>query len=214
MLKFLQLGFIILLLLFIAALSVPSLLLTINARNKIYNNPAYIPKNHVGLVLGTTNKTRSGAENLYFKYRVKAAVELYRAHKINIILVSGDNSSRYYNETANLYRALVKAGVAHQDIVMDFAGFRTLDSIVRAKKVFGLQRFTIISQEFHNKRALYLAKHNGIDAIAYNAKQPSQHCFMQMRELLARIKLMLDLMIGIDPKFLGQPIDIPRQSTP
>lgn len=197
-----------------AVLFLPSLLVELNARGRIYQNLAATPFNHVGLLLGTASKTVGGKENLYFKYRVAAALKLYRAGKIKVILVSGDNSSRYYNETQALYQALIKNGVAHADIVMDFAGFRTLDSVVRARKVFGVSKLTIISQPFHNKRALYLARFNGMDAVAYNAQQPpAGYSFKTtVRELLARVKLFYDLLLKVEPRFLGEQIPIPPAS--
>ena len=88
-------------------------------------------------------------------------MELFQAGKISRILVSGDNRRMNYNEPVEMRKALIAHGIPDSVIVMDFAGIRTLDSVIRAKKVFGQDRFTIISQRFHNERALYIAGRNG-----------------------------------------------------
>ncbi len=135
---------------------------------------------------------------------------MFHAGKIDYILVSGDNSRQSYDEPTDFKNALIKGGVPSHKIYLDYAGFRTLDSIVRAKKVFGLNKFTIISQEFHNQRALYLAQHHNIDAVAYNAKEVlGQSGFkVKLREYLARTKMFIDLLIQTQPKYLGQKIRI------
>ncbi len=169
-----------------------------------------IPQNEVGIVLGTAKKIAGGSPNLFYTYRIEATVALFKAKKIKFILVSGDNGTRYYNEPATIKSDLINAGIPADKIFLDFAGFRTLDSIVRAKEVFGLQSVTIISQEFHNQRAIYLAEKKGLKAIGFNAKDISGNSGLKVhiREYLARVKVFIDLTFNTKPKFYGEHIEI------
>lgn len=177
---------------------------------QIYNEVITIPQNKVGLLLGTSPKLKNGNNNLYFDYRILAAVELYKAGKIKYILISGDNRREEYNEPEEMKKALMQKGVPEKSIYLDYAGFRTLDSVVRAKEVFGQNQLTIISQRFHNERAIYLAEKNGINAIGYNAKDVNAYAGLKtnIRELLARVKMFIDLAIDKQPHFLGEKIII------
>ena len=180
-------------------------------KTSLYSNLKQVPANKVGLVLGTSICLRDGRPNLYFKYRIQAAYALYKAGKIKYILVSGDNGFESYNEPREMHNALVKLGVPSEAIVLDYAGFRTLDSVVRCKKVFGQQNVTIISQPFHNKRALYIASNYGMKAIGFNARDVNLYTGFktQLREKLARVKVFIDLyLINKQPKFLGDKIEI------
>lgn len=169
-----------------------------------------IPRNDVGLLLGTSPKLKNGNNNLYFDYRILAATVLYKSGKIKYILISGDNRKKDYNEPEEMKNALIQKGVPESAIYLDYAGFRTLDSVVRAKEVFGQSRLTIISQRFHNERAIYLAEQNGIDAIGYNAKDVNAYAGLKTnaRELLARVKMFIDLAVDKQPHFLGKKIII------
>ncbi len=122
-------------------------------------------------MLGTVKLLASGRVNLFYLYRINAAVKLYKSGKINFILVSGDNGNKGYDEPTDFKKDLIKRGIPADKIFLDYAGFRTLDSVIRAKEIFGIKLVTIISQKFHNERAIYLAEQNGINAIAYNAKR-------------------------------------------
>ena len=181
-----------------------------NAEEKLFNTTETIPKNKVGLLLGTVKYLSNGRVNLYYQFRLNAAVELYKAKKIDFILVSGDNGSEGYDEPTDFKNDLIKAGIPEDKIYLDYAGFRTLDSVVRIKEIFGQTSVTIISQQFHNERALYLANHFEIDAIGYNAKGVSgkKAIKVQLREYLARVKVFIDILFNIKPKFLGEPIEI------
>lgn len=177
----------------------------------VFDDVEKIPQNKVGLILGTSKKIQNGQLNLYFKYRIKAAAELYHAGKVQYLLVSGDNSLKEYNEPMDMRKALIAQGIPDSVIVLDYAGFRTLDSVVRSQKVFGQKKITIISQAFHNKRALYIARKKGIEAIAYNAQDVSftSGLKVQIREKMARVKVLLDLyLLNTQPKFLGDKIAI------
>ncbi|PID52483.1 MAG: protein SanA [Candidatus Moraniibacteriota bacterium] len=176
-----------------------------------YDDFSHIPHNRVGVLLGTAPRIADGRNNLFFTYRIDAAVALYEKKKIDFILISGDNHTREYNESKAMQDALLKRGVSKEKIILDYAGFRTLDSIVRAQKVFGQNAFTVISQPFHNKRAMVIAHHNNIDAICANAKDVpiSQSPRVRIREAFARVKVLLDIYIlKTDPKFLGEEIVI------
>lgn len=181
-----------------------------NASNKTYSDSKIIDKNKVGLVLGTSKLLRNERVNLYFKYRIKATVELYKNKKIDFILVSGDNGNKNYDEPSDFKNELIKNGIPENKIFLDYAGFRTLDSVIRAKEIFGQNKITIISQEFHNKRAIYLADKNGINAIGFNATDVSGRygIKVQLREYFARTKVFLDILFRIKPKFLGKKIKI------
>ncbi|WP_422081708.1 SanA/YdcF family protein [Ulvibacterium sp.] len=181
-----------------------------SAEEKTFSSVDRIPKNRVGLVLGTSKKLVGGQENPYYTFRVQATVRLFKAGKIDYILVSGDNATIYYNEPSTIKRDLVKKGVPQEKIFLDYAGFRTLDSMVRAKVVFGLDSVTVISQKFHNERAIYLAEKKGLAAIGYNARDiAGQQGFkVQLREYFARVKVFLDLLFNTQPKFYGEPVEI------
>jgi SanA protein len=176
-----------------------------------YSSLSEIPTNKVALLLGA-NKTIQGYPNLYFTYRIQATLQLYLAGKVQYIIVSGDNHTHEYNEPEDMKQALLAGGVPESAIIMDFAGFRTLDSVVRCKEIFGQDKVTIISQPFHNYRAIYIAQHFGIEAIGFNAKDVPQQMGIKtkLREVFARVKVFLDLYIlQTSPKFLGEKISIP-----
>jgi len=180
------------------------------ALNKIYSSVDGIPHNKVGLLLGTSKKARSGNVNLYYKYRIQAAVRLFKAGKVDYILVSGDNSTRYYDEPTTIKKDLITAGIPAERIYLDYAGFRTLDSVVRSKEIFGQSNITVISQQFHNERAIYIAERKGIKAVGFNAQDVNVNYGFKtkIRERFARVKMMMDLMVGKKPKFLGEKIVI------
>lgn len=184
--------------------------ITYKAKNYVFDDINTIKNNKVGLVLGAGKHTSHGNINLYYKYRLEAAVLLFKSGKIEFILVSGDNSRKDYDEPSDFKNDLIKCGIPANKIVLDYAGFRTLDSVVRAKKIFGVSEVTIISQKFHNERALYLAKHFDINAIAFNAKDINGRFGWKtnLREYLARTKAAVDILFRVSPKFLGEKIDI------
>lgn len=184
--------------------------ITKTVEDKVYTTVTEIPKNNVGLVLGTSKKLTNGNPNLYYSYRIRATLDLYNANKINFVLVSGDNGSKYYNEPETFKKDLVAGGIPAEKIFLDYAGFRTLDSMVRAKEIFGLTNVTIISQKFHNERAIYLAEKKGLNAIGFNAKDVSGRngLKVQLREYLARVKVFIDLLLQTEPKFYGNHIEI------
>ena len=124
------------------------------------------------MVLGTSKYVTKGKTNKYYDYRLEASKRLIDQDKVDYLLLSGDNRTIQYNEPRTMFLDLRKMGVSESVMFKDFAGFRTLDSVVRANKVFQVPSFTIISQKFHCERALLIAKHYDIDAICFTAKQP------------------------------------------
>ena len=181
-----------------------------SAESKVFSETAKIEKNKVGLVLGTAKNLKNGRLNLYFKYRIEATVKLYKAGKIEYVLVSGDNGNTEYDEPTDFKEALIKRGIPAEKIYLDYAGFRTLDSVVRAKEIFGQEKITIISQQFHNERVIFLAEKKGINAVGFNAQDVSGRYGLKvrLREYLARTKVFIDILLGVQPKFLGDKIEI------
>ncbi len=177
---------------------------------QLYADIAKIPKNKVGLLLGTAKYNDRGRNivNLYYQHRIEAAVALYMAGKIDYIIVSGDNGTMYYNEPLLMKNDLMARGVPEGRIVMDNAGFRTLDSILRCKLIFGQQTFTIISQKFHNERAVYIANSKQLDVVAFNAEDGDMFWAAAVRERLARVKMLLDLLVNKQAKYYGAQIEI------
>ena len=180
------------------------------ARDKTYTSLSNIPYNRVGVVLGTSKSLVSGAPNPYFTYRMDAAASLYHAGKIDRIVISGDNREKYYNEPLDMKKALIAQGVNPEHLYIDAAGLRTLDSIVRMKEIFGQSQFTVISQKFHNERAILLGNVYDLDVIGFNAQDVTlaKGLKVQLREKLARVKVFLDIIFNKQPKHLGEPIQI------
>lgn len=185
-------------------------------RGSIVENMASLGVYDVGVVLGTSPYTRSGNPNLLFSHRMRAAADLYASGRVRHLLVSGANPDQTYNEPRKMYQSLRRLGVPDSAITFDFAGFRTLDSIVRARRIFGLTRLVVISQRYHDYRALFIARHYGIDAVAYirpdeDRRQPLR---TEAREYLARVKALIDLfLLSTRPRFLGpsRAIEIPSR---
>ncbi|MEA1985867.1 MAG: ElyC/SanA/YdcF family protein [Candidatus Marinimicrobia bacterium] len=200
---------IILFFIFLIIITIINVVIIQSSQSYLYDDVRTIPKSKVGLVLGTSKYFMTGDKNPYFKKRIISAVKLYQYGKIKYIILSGDNSEKYYNEPETMRRELIKFGIPKDVIYLDYAGFRTWDSILRCNLIFGQEDFTIISQEFHNTRAVYIARKNGISAIAYNANiSESRSLRVRVREVFARVKVFLDLIIHKEPKYLGDEITI------
>jgi SanA protein len=179
--------------------------------NYIHENISKVKPIKVGLLLGTSKNLKSGKGNAYFSNRIDAAYTLFKHHKICYLIISGDHSKKNYNEPLDMKIELIKKGFPEDRIYLDYAGFRTYDSVIRAKEIFGQDSLLIISQEFHNQRAVYIARKNGIIAYGYNAKDVSVYSGVKtkIREFFARDKVFLDTWFGIKPKFMGKKISIP-----
>ena len=168
-----------------------------NTRNQIYFNVDELPANDVGLVLGTSKYVRTGKENLFFRFRMEATARLWQEGKVKHLILSGNNDSEYYNEPVDMQRALVKLGVPASVMTLDYAGYRTFDSVVRCKEVFGQEKITIISQNSHIARAIYIGNHEGMEAIAFAAQDvPDGYSLRTLiREYLARPYALLDVYV-------------------
>lgn len=179
--------------------------------DKLYDDVNSIPYNDVGMVLGTNPNTKYGKNNPYFYNRVDAVEKLYKAGKIKFVLISGDNKTKNYSEPDVMRKILIERGVPAEVIYIDYAGFRTLDSVIRAKSIFGQTKMTVISQKFHNERSIVLGEWQGMDLIGFNAKdvevKRSKYKVIA-REGFARVKLYLDMLVGKEPHFGGNPITI------
>jgi SanA protein len=165
----------------------------------------------IALVLGTSRSVNGINENPFFSERMRAAASLYHSGRVKHILVSGDNSNKEYNEPRDMRAKLIQLGVPADAITMDFAGRRTLDSVIRCKEIFQQKKVIIVSQEFHNYRALFIARHEGLDAVGYNAYYPKDVSYrILFREYFARPKAVLDLyFLNTRPKIMGKKVDIP-----
>lgn len=176
----------------------------------VYRDIHQVPSAGFAIVLGTSNKISTGARNNYFYYRIDAAADLYFSGKVKKVLLSGDNGQKYYNEPIEMKEALMDRGVPKKDIILDYAGFRTLDTMVRAGEVFGVDSAIVVTQEFHLPRALYLGSKQGMVVYGYAAKSPSGHyrnTRMSIREWLARVSAFLDVQVlHTRPRYLGSAI--------
>ena len=180
---------------------------------RVFNSESIdaLPRRRAAVVLGCAKTLSNGLGNLYFTYRIRAAAKLYKAGKVDCLIVSGDNHVKGYDEPSDMKESLAKAGVPADRIVCDYAGFRTLDTVVRAKKVFGLDSFIIVSQPDHVRRAVFTARGFGCDAYGYAAKDVNGRYSIKttIREQLAKIAAVADVVLRRSPKFLG-----PRETLP
>ncbi|WP_017347024.1 outer membrane permeability protein SanA [Pantoea sp. A4] len=210
MLKRLSVGLLIIILLMVATALGLDRWISWKTAPFIYENVTELPHRQVGVVLGTAKYYRTGVINQYYLYRIQGALNAYNSGKVNYLLLSGDNAQQSYNEPVTMRRDLIKAGVDPADIVLDYAGFRTLDSIVRTRKVFDTNDFIIITQRFHCERALFIAQHLGIQAQCYAVPSPKDMLNIRIREVAARLGALADLYImKREPRFLGPLIPIP-----
>lgn len=182
----------------------------------IFEDLQTLPHRQVGVVLGTAKFYRAGVLNDYYFYRIQGALNVYNSGKADYLLLSGDNALQSYNEPVTMRRDLIAHGMPASDIVLDYAGFRTLDSIIRTRKVFDTNDFTIITQRFHCERALFIAMHMGIQAQCYAVPSPNNFFSVRVREVGARLNALFDLyLLKREPRFLGPQIPIPaRQEIP
>ncbi len=182
------------------------------SRGKLFENVDKLPVAKVGLVFGTSDRYR-GRENKYFRYRINAAVEVWNSGKVETLIVSGDNREEDYNEPEKMKIALMEEGVPRDRIVCDYAGLRTLDSVVRAKEIFGASTILVISQKFQNERAIYIAQANGMKAYGYNAQDVQFEAGFKtkVREIGARVKMWLDVhFLDTKPTHLGDKVSLPE----
>lgn len=182
------------------------------SRGKIFSEVDAVPPMDVGLVFGTTDRVGDD-ENLYFRYRMEAAEKLWKAGKVKTLLVSGDNRSHYYNEPEKMRSALIARGVPKERIECDYAGLRTFDSVVRAKKVFGVSKVIFITQRFQIERGMYIAQANQMEAYGFEAEDVLSEAGRKtkLRELGARVKMWLDVhYLKTEPRHLGDRVELPQ----
>ena len=192
---------------FVLLIIITNLWIVLSTDHQVFSDLTKLPDHRVALVLGTSNKTAGGNINPFFSKRMETAAELYRMGKIDHLILSGDNRSMYYNEPMEMQKALIKLGVPQTAITLDYAGLRTLDSVVRCKEIFGQSKITIITQPFHSYRALFISRYYDIEAVAMVAAEPGiEYSFkVRLREYFARTKAVLDLyVLKTSPRFLGE----------
>ena len=185
-----------------------------SAEGRCFDVVEEVPTAPVAVVLGTSARLADGRANLFFLPRMEAAAALFKAGRVKALIVSGDNGTQGYDEPTDMKRVLMQMGVPAEKVVCDYAGFRTLDSVVRAKEVFGQQRMIFVSQRFHNARAIYLAQAFGIEAYGMDAKDVPVALSVKtfLREKLACVKAVLDVnVLGTQPKFLGEKVSVPLE---
>jgi SanA protein len=207
---------------FLISLSL-SLLLLWYANHKIESNAVgktFVMVDEVqhfkaGLLLGTSKMTKGGRLNVYYSKRIHAAAQLFLAGKLDYIIISGDNSKKTYDEPTDMKNDLVAAGIDSNKIYLDYAGFRTFDSMVRCKEIFSQDSVLVISQQFHNERAIYIGERSGMFVRGYNAADVSAAYgkWTMLREAFARVKVLVDFMIGTEPKFLGEKVVLGEPQT-
>jgi SanA protein len=173
--------------------------------DKVFSNTDTLPPHEVAVVLGTSARLGRGQPNPFFETRIKTAAELYHAGKVKYFIVSGDNRTKYYNEPEEMKKALVKSGVPDSVITLDYAGLRTLDTIVRCKEIFGQDTVTIITQPFHCYRALFISKYYDMNAVAVMTDEVKYSSWVNVREYFARTRAVLDLYVfKTSPRHLGE----------
>ena len=191
---FIRIGFFILISAIVFAIFANAFIIS-QTNDYIYENIEDIPEKEIALVLGTSKKNIKGEANSFFDNRMDAAAQLFHKGKVKGLLLSGDNRTRYYNEPKDMKKALMEKGVPERYISIDTAGLSTLESVYRCKEVFKHQSITIITQQFHAYRALYIGRYYGMEAIAYPAAEVPVYSSTKVtiREVFARPKALLDL---------------------
>lgn len=190
------------------AIVIANFIINQNGKTKVFTDVTKIPKNKVGLLLGTSKILEDGTKNLHYNYRVDAAETLYKAGKVDVILISSSYESKYNDNPKDFKKALIERGIPEQKLFLDYNGIRTLSSVVSLHQVYQVKNVTFISQKFHNERAIYLAEHFGINAIGFNAQDVTNVLGFktQTREYFARVKVFLDFFFGLKPDFLNSKI--------
>ncbi len=172
-----------------------NILIISQTKSKIYHDITEVPIREYALVLGTSKRTVKGESNSFFDNRITAASELYKQGRVKKLLLSGDNRTKYYNEPNDMRKALLSKGVPESAILLDTAGFRTIESVYRCATVYNQKDVVIITQEFHAFRALYISQYYDMNAIAYLAEEVPVYSAakVNIREFFARPKAIFDL---------------------
>ncbi len=175
-----------------------NLLVIYGSSAHLFDHPEEISWHEAALVLGTSHRVRDGGPNPFFHYRIATAASLYHEGKVGVLLLSGDHRTPWYNEPEQMRIHLKALGVPEDDIILDPAGLRTYDSVMRCREVFGFDRFVVVSQAFHNQRAVFIARYLGMEAVGLNAPDPEKNSgsSIHTREWFARVVLFRDLLGG------------------
>lgn len=182
------------------------------AKGKLYDDSKAIPYNRLGILLGVPKFKKNGDESMYYANRIAAAVKLLQDRKIKYLLISGDSSSKRFNEPYSMRQDLIAAGIDSSVLYVDYLATRTYESIRRLKEIYGQDTVTIISQAPHNERALYLASKEGITAIAFNAVELKgiQTWYTTVHEKLARVKVFIDFLFDKHTTYLDPKVKLPE----
>lgn len=181
----------------------------VSTSGRVFSELSQVPATNVGLVLGTSKRFASGQPNSYFEHRMDAAARLYQEGKVKHLILSGDNRSQYYNEPADMKKALMQRGVPDSVITADNAGLRTLDSVVRSYRIFGQKEITVVTQRFHSYRAVFIGQFHEVNTYAYTAESLPLRSSANLlfREFLARPMAVIDLyVLKKDPAEAGEEI--------
>lgn len=168
-----------------------------NAEGRTFSNINDVPTMQTALLLGTNPKTRDGKRpSSFYMARINATAELYKHGKFRQLIISGDKREGY-DEPQTMRHDLIERGVPDSIIMMDGQGYRTLLSLRNSKQYFGVHDMIIISQKWHNERSIFLADKMNIKAVGYNADdvRHPRAIWTHIRELLARVKLFIDLYV-------------------
>jgi len=182
--------------------------ITSSTKKYIHYSLKKFPKNDVGIIFGAG--INGNQPSKYLKDRLDAGILLYKAKRINKILLSGDNGREEYDELTVMKNYCYQHGVDTTKIYIDYAGFDTYSTMYRAKHIFKIKKATLISQEYHLNRALYIGRNLGIKSAGYSANKGeySGYNYVKFREYLSRFKSFFDVFRNREPKFLGNSIDI------
>jgi SanA protein len=191
-------------------LLISNLIIVVSTHDAVFYQIDDVEPHNVAVVLGTSRYLRSGQSNPWFNNRITAAAQLYHSGKVKYFILSGDNRTVNYNEPEQMRREMRKNNVPDSVMYLDYAGLRTLDSMVRSREIFGQDTIIIVSQRFHNQRAVFLARAHNIYAVGYNAVNPEEYntTKVMFREVFARVKVFIDLITRKQPRFLGEKVPI------
>ncbi len=198
----------------VVVVSGASALISWRSRGRIYEEISEIPSHRVGIILGASVFS-NGEPSLTLAHRLRAGLELYREKKVKQLIVSGDHGEASYDEPNVMRRWLMDHGIPSEAIFVDHAGFRTLDSMARARLVFGVDGAVICTQAFHLPRAIFLARHWKIDAVGLSAEAYAPHRRINfLRETLAKTRAVIDVyLLGTQPRYGGPPIPLDGPSS-
>jgi SanA protein len=210
--KFLRKTFLLSALFIFALIFFSNLVINFYSNDRIFYSVSEIPSKKTALVLGTSKYLIGSTKqiNLFYKERIKAANDLFESGKVETLILSGTNDSKYYNEPETMKKDLMDLGIPENKLYLDYAGFRTLDSVVRTKEIFSQSDLIIVSQKFHLQRAIFIAGLNNMEAVGYAAQDPPflTSAKIYLREIFSRINLLFDILFQREPRFYGPKVKI------